>query len=301
MGYDRETGWTASFKGVVAAPLTPFGDEGELRLDRVPRMVEFLLERRVTGLLAGGTTGEFVALTIEERRDLLDALVRAVDGRARVIAHVGHVDRRKAQLLAEHARVVGADATTAIAPYYHGVSESACGEYFGTIAGATPELPFFVYNFPGATGNPVPFPVFESLLELPNVCGAKHSVGSFEEIEPYLSLPDHLCIMAGNDTLASRFLRSGGRAIVSGNAAAFPEVLSNLVEAVTSGRDDATEIDQIERIVMLGRSGAPDRLRQLLNARGVEMGTSRVTTFSSTEIGESHTALARQLMDQLAG
>lgn len=301
MGYDRETGWTASFKGVVAAPLTPFGNGGELRPDLVPAMVEFLLERGVKGLMVGGTTAEFITLEVAERRELLEAFIRAVDGSVPIIAHVGHVDRRKAAHLASHAQDVGADATTAIAPYYHRVSEPACTDYFATLARVTPDLPFFVYNYPDATGNVVPFGVFEALLDISNVAGAKHSVAAFDELEPYLSLPRHLCVMAGNDMLAPRFLRSGGRAIVSGNAAAFPDVVSSVVDAVLQGRDAEADraLGQLETVVELGRSGAPDRLRELLTLRGIDVGRSRLTTFLAEEIPEAQVALARELIDHL--
>ena len=301
MGYDRESDWTASFKGVVSATLTPLGDRGELRPDLVPGVVEFQIERGVSALLVGGTTSEFLTLDMAERQELLESFVRAVDGRVPVIAHIGHVDRRKAMLLAGHARDVGADATTAIAPYYHPVSEAASRDYFATLASATPDLPFFVYNYPGTTGNPVPFEVFESLLELPNVAGVKHSVGTFEELEPYLSLPPCLCVMAGNDSLSRRFLLSGGRAIVSGNAAAFPEVVCGLVDAVLEGREaDADRLmAQLELVVELGRYGAPDRLRELLALRGVDIGRSRLATFLSQEIPEQQAKLARDLVARL--
>lgn len=301
MGYDRETGWTASFEGVVAAPLTPLGAGGELRPDLVSPMVEFLLQRGVKGLMVGGTTAEFITLDMAERRELIESFVRAVDGRVPVIAHVGHVDRRRAAVLAGHAQDVGADATTAIAPYYHRVSGLACTDYFRAIASATPDLPFFVYNYPDATGNAVPFGVFEALLDMPNLCGAKHSVATFDELEPYLALPRHLCIMSGNDMLAPRFLRSGGRAIVSGNAAAFPDVVSSLVDAVAQGRDDEADhsMAQLESIVELGRSGAPDRLRELLTLRGIDVGRSRLVTFLPADIPEAHTTLLRDLLEQL--
>ena len=303
MGYDRENGWTASFRGVVAATLTPLGERGELRPDLVPKVVEFQLKGGVKALLVGGTTSEFITLDMAERRELLESFVRAVDGRVPVIAHIGHVDRRKAAILAAHAQDVGADATTAIAPYYHPVSEAASRDYFATLASATPELPFFVYNYPGTTGNPVPFELFQSLLEQPNVAGVKHSVGTFEELEPYLTLPPKLCVMAGNDSLSRRFLSTGGRAIVSGNAAVFPEVVCGLVDAVLEGREaDADRLmAQLDVIVELGRYGAPDRLRELLTLRGIDVGRSRLETYQPEEISEEQATLALDLVARLDG
>ncbi len=303
MGYDRETGWTASFQGVVAAPLTPLGDRGELRPDLVRPMVEFLLDGGVSALMVGGTTAEFITLDLDERRALLEAYVQAVDGRIPVIAHVGDVDRHKAAALAVHAQDVGADGTTAITPYYHRVSEPAIRDYFHQLALATPELPFFVYNYPDATGATVSFDLFSSLLELPNVAGVKHSVGTFEELEPYLSLPAHLCVMAGNDSLSRQFLRSGGRAIVSGNAAAFPDVMSQLVAAVLADPDADTDelMARVDVVVALGRSGAPDRLRELLTMRGIEVGRSRLATYLPDEITKADATMARDLVAELAG
>jgi dihydrodipicolinate synthase/N-acetylneuraminate lyase len=107
--------------------------------------------------------------------------------------------------------------------------------------------------------------------------------------------------MSGNDMLAPRFLRSGGRAIVSGNAAAFPEVVSSLVDATAQGRDDEADhlMAQLESIVELGRSGAPDRLRELLTLRGIDVGRSRLKTFLPAEIPDAHAAMVRDLLEQL--
>jgi len=107
--------------------------------------------------------------------------------------------------------------------------------------------------------------------------------------------------MSGNDMLAPRVLRSGGRAIVSGNAAAFPEILSRLVDAVVEGLDALVDrlMAQLELIGELGRAGAPDRLRDLLALRGIAVGRSRLVTFLPAEIPEAHTGLAHDLVEQL--
>ncbi|HEX9889483.1 MAG TPA: dihydrodipicolinate synthase family protein [Nitriliruptorales bacterium] len=300
--YDRSDGWTARIRGVVAAPLTPFDARGGLDLDAVPGLVDFLLRGGVAGLMVGGTTGEFVALDRAERAAVLDAFIEAVDGRVPVIAHVGHVHVTGARELAEHAARVGADATTALTPYYHRASAGAISRYFRDLARTTPQLPFFVYNYPDAAGNPVAFELFEDLLDVPNVAGVKLSVGTFEELEPYLALDDELCVMSGNDGLAPRFVRAGGRAVVSGNAAAFPDVISALVGALLSGEEDGVEAawQRTLTIIELGRSGAPDRLRDLLAARGIDLGPARIRTFIDEDVPADHAAALRHLLDELA-
>lgn len=302
MAYEREHGWTSTFRGVIAASITPFDGEGGVAFDRIPAVVDFLIEKGVAGLMIGGTTGEFTTMTTDERRDNLVAFVAAADHRVPVIAHVGHVYHRESLRLAEHAAGAGASAVAAITPYFHRATPTAIGEFFRNVASVTPQLPFFVYNYPDATGNQIPFSTFTSLLDVPNLAGAKLSVATFEEVEPYLGLPDYFCIMLGNDSLIPRFIRSGGRAVVSGNAAAFPDVVSSLFAAVDlDNRHDYEAVwPQLEEVVRLGRGGAPDRLRELLKTRGIDAGSSRISTFSPHEISATDSDAALRLINELS-
>lgn len=283
MTFDRRSAWPASFGGVIAAASTPFREDGRIDLDRIPAYVDFLLERGVAALMVGGTTGEFVAMDVEERAAVAAAFLAAVSRRVPVIVHVGHVDLRSARGLAETASTAGADAVAAITPYLHRTGPDAVEHYLRTLARTVPELPFFFYNYPEASANRVPPATFTALLEEPNVCGVKLSVGTWEEIEPYLALPPEVLVASGNDGLMERFAGTGGRAIVSGNAAALPDVVVTLFEAFRRGERTATNRDAIDRLVRLTRAGSVDRLKQLLRLRGMDVGPARVRTFVAGE------------------
>src|ERR1041384_3325694 len=143
----------AQLAGVVAAAATPFGADDRLDLDRVRPLADFLVEHRVSAVMVGGTTGEFVAMTTDERVSLIAAFVQAIEGRVPVIAHVGHAYVAEACRLARRAAEVGADALTAITPYFHAVTDAAVERYMREVARVVPERPFFAYSFPAATGN----------------------------------------------------------------------------------------------------------------------------------------------------
>ena len=283
MTLDRKAAWPARFEGVIAAASTPFRVDGSLDLDRIPAYVEFLLARGVTALMVGGTTGEFVAMDVPERGTAASAFLEAAAHRVPVIVHVGHVDLRSARRLAETAATAGADAVAAITPYLHRTGSDAVEHYLRTLAGTVPELPFFFYNYPEASANRVPPSVFTALLEEPNVCGVKLSVGTWAEIEPYLALSPEVLVASGNDGLMERFAAAGGRGIVSGNAAALPDVVAALFETFRRGERTATNRDAIDRLVRLTRAGSVDRLKQLLRLRGMDVGPARVRTFVADE------------------
>src|SRR3954451_4354660 len=108
--------------GVVVAAATPFSvEDGARDLDAVRRLVELYVAADVAAIMVGGTTGEFVTMTSDERIALLGEFVAVVDGRVPVIGHVGHAWTAEACRLAERAAEVGVSYLSAILPYFHPV------------------------------------------------------------------------------------------------------------------------------------------------------------------------------------
>ena len=56
------------FVGSAAAVTTPFREDGSLDLYSFDRILDFILERNTDAVVVCGTTGEFVNLTLEERK-----------------------------------------------------------------------------------------------------------------------------------------------------------------------------------------------------------------------------------------
>ena len=284
--YRRGSGWVKDFGGVIVATCTPFDDGGALALDRVPPYVDFLLERGVAALMVGGTTSEFIALSLDERSSLIAATVHAVSGRAPVVAHVGDVALGPSIRLARDAVEVGASAVAAIVPYFHHYTEQAIVGHLRAVARAVPELPVFVYNYPAATGNRLTVDGFALLLEEENVAGMKLSMATFEEIEPFLRFLPDICVVSGNDGVWRQFSDKGGRAVVSGNAAALPELMVAVLDAYL--RDDKEVIAPLEplvgEVIRLTRGGQPAVLKALLRSRGMPIGGARVASVASSEL-----------------
>jgi dihydrodipicolinate synthase/N-acetylneuraminate lyase len=277
---------TPTFRGVVAASLTPFAGDGRLDLAAVPPLVDFLLHGGVAGLMVGGSTGEFIAMSSDERIATITAFLAAAEGRVPVIAHIAHPNVAEAHALAHRAAGAGANALTALVPYYHRTSPGAIQKTLRELAQAVPELPFFVYNYPDAAGNALAFSTFTDLLDEPNLAGVKLSVGTVAEIEPYTAVLDRVSVLSGNDTLMPEVVGLGGTAVVSGNAAAFPDVVTAVLRGLLDGDEEtATAAPQLlSSLATLSRAGAPDRLRALLARRGIDTGRSRIRTYLPQEV-----------------
>lgn len=268
------------FAGMAVAALTPFNEDGSCAPELIHPYTEFLLDGGADALMVGGTTGEFVTMTEDERRTVLSGYVAAVDGRVPVIAHVGHADLAAAKRLTSWAGDRGVAAVAAILPYFHPTTNSAVRDSLAELAAAQPDVPFLAYLHP-ATGNSLTAEQLSELLDTQDhVVGAKLSLATWPDLAPFLPLLQRAVLFCGNDVLLPEFVRAGGRASVTGNGAVYPEVVGAALRALLD--DDATAWSEfgplLDEIVGLTVGGAPDRLKQLLRERGGDAGHARVRT-----------------------
>jgi dihydrodipicolinate synthase/N-acetylneuraminate lyase len=215
--------------GAIAAAVTPLTDGGRsLDLDSFGPLVEFLAAGGVDGLLACGTTGEGVLLTVRERRHVTEAFVAVRPGGFQVAVHAGAQATRETVALAAHALEVGADAVAVIAPPYFPLDPRALFEHFRSAADACDPLPFYIYEFAERSGYAIPLDVVGQLRrEQNNIVGMKVSDTPFDAIEPYLI--EGMDVFVGSEPLVRAAMERGAVGAVSGLASAWPDVVASLV------------------------------------------------------------------------
>jgi dihydrodipicolinate synthase/N-acetylneuraminate lyase len=202
----------------------------------VAPLVRFLAEGGMDGLLTCGTTGEGVLLSVAERGRMTELCLEARPAGFTVAVHAGAQTTADTVELALHAREAGADAVAVIAPPYFPLDEQELFDHFRRAAGACDPLPFYLYEFIGRSGHPVPIPVIERLRdEVPNLAGLKVSDTPFEAVKPYLL--DGLDVFIGFEPLVLEGLAAGAVGAVSGLASAWPEVTAELVHRKSETAD----------------------------------------------------------------
>jgi len=216
-------------KGALAAAVTPLRDDGAaLDEDAFEPYVDYLAAGGLDGLLALGTTGEGILLSLDERRRAAELFVSAAGGRLQVAVHAGAQTTADTVALAAHAVEAGADAVAVIGPPYYALDEESLLAHFTAAAKASEPLPFYLYEFKARTGYSIPLSLVERLREAaPNLRGLKVSNQPFEAVEPYLG--NGLDAFVGAEGLIGRGLDGGAAGAVSGLAAAFPELVARVV------------------------------------------------------------------------
>jgi dihydrodipicolinate synthase/N-acetylneuraminate lyase len=216
-------------EGALAAAVTPLREQGEaLDEDAFEPLADFLAAGGLNGILAMGTTGEGILLSVAERKRVTDLFLAACGGRLDVAVHCGAQTTADSVALSEHAAAAGAAAVAVIGPPYFQLDDAALLAHFAAAAAACAPTPFYVYEFARVSGYAVPVRIVERLAELaPNLAGMKVSDAPFERLEPYLL--EGLDIFVGAESLIGAGMRRGAKGSVSALATAFPELVAGAV------------------------------------------------------------------------
>ena len=254
-------------RGTLAAAVTPLRDGGAaLDDDAFGPVVEFLHEGGVDGLLAFGTNGEGILLSVAERKRGLRLFIDAAAGRLQVAAHCGAQTTADTVALAADAVEAGAAAVAVIAPPYFVLDENAQLAHFAAAAHACAPAPFYVYEFARTSGYPVALDVLARLQDAAsNFAGLKVSDAPWDAFEPYL-LPG-LDVFVGPESLIYRGLQAGAIGAVSALASAFPAEVAAAVREPTEAT--AARLGDLRATVdTFPRQAA---LKRVIAAKGVKL------------------------------
>jgi dihydrodipicolinate synthase/N-acetylneuraminate lyase len=246
-------------RGALAASVTPLRDGGNaLDEDAFGPVVDFLAAGGLAGLLAMGTNGEGILLSVAERRTAAERFLEASAGRLQVAVHCGAQTTADTVALAAHAAEQGADAVAVIPPPYFLLDDVALLAHFTAAASACAPVPFYVYEFARTSGYAVPHVVLDRLREAaPNLTGLKVSDHPWDKFEPYLI--EGLDVWP--ESLIAQGLAAGAAGAVSALASAFPE----LVVAAVSG--EAVDVGGLREVIE--RFPRHAALKHVLVRRGV--------------------------------
>ncbi|SCD93903.1 4-hydroxy-tetrahydrodipicolinate synthase [Streptomyces sp. BpilaLS-43] len=224
----------AALADVVAIPVTPFTEDGGIDTLVHRALLRRLLDGGVRIVTPNGNTGEFYALTPDERRTVTELTVEEVAGRATVLVGVGH-DVPTAVAAAEHARDAGAEMVMVHQPVHPYVSQDGWIDYHRAIAEAVPELGVVPYiRNPLLSG--------DRLAELadscPNVIGVKYAVpdaARFGAFARDAGLERFVWIAGLAELYAPSYFATGATGFTSGLVNVAPGVSLAMLEALRAG------------------------------------------------------------------
>lgn len=229
----------SQYKGIYPAFYACYDDNGNVSAERTQALVEFLIEKGVSGLYVGGSSGECIYLSVEERMKTLEAVMEVAKGRIKIIAHVACNNTKDSCVLARHAEGLGVDAIAAIPPIYFRLPEKAIAKYWNDISDAAPDTDFIIYNIPQLAGVALTLSLLDEMMKNPRVKGIKNSSMPVQDIQMFIRQAKmqgrEISVFNGPDEqfVSGRII--GASAGIGGTYAVMPEVYVKMDEAVESG------------------------------------------------------------------
>ena len=224
---------TAKYQGIIPAFYACYDAKGKIDPEAVRALTRWFVEKGVKGLYVGGSSGECIYQSKEERKVVLENVMAEAKGKLTVIAHVACNNTADSQELAAHAESLGVDAIASIPPIYFHLPPYAIAKYWNDISAAAPNTDFIIYNIPQLAGVSLTVPLLKEMLKNPRCIGVKNSSMPTQDIQMWRD--EGAIVFNGPDEQLISGLVMGAVGGIGGTYGAMPELYVKLFECVKAG------------------------------------------------------------------
>jgi 4-hydroxy-tetrahydrodipicolinate synthase len=234
------------FEGIYTPIITPFFEDGSIDWDSYGDVIDWQIENGIAGIVVGGSTGEFYALSKEDRIKQFEFAAKRIKGRAEFMAGVNDIRVEECLEITAAARDAGADSLLVAAPPYSLPTEAELAAHVLKVDRVA-DLPIMLYNYPGRTGVHMGEDFLNRVSQSGNICGIKESSGDYSRLPVLMRKYPSIELCVGGDDQVLEFAAWGAKAWVSAAGNFFPSECTRFM-------------------ALLGQEGDFDRGRRIMSA-----------------------------------
>lgn len=264
-------------EGVYVAMLTPFDKYGRVALENVPKMVDFFIEKGVDGIFPVSNVGEFIQISEEDKRSLVDTVITTAKGRVKVTPGISAPNPHLAIEFGKYCMHAGTDAVVVSAPYYFKYPPEMVESFLASVAKGL-DMPIILYNIP-LFANEIGIDPLRRLLKFDNIVAIKESSGSMANLQNILNLVDgmnrELRVMVGWEEMLLSALMAGAQGCMVASGGILPELMTAILRYFRANQFEKAA--HIQRLV----TRATEEMKKVffpygyklgMQARGFDMG-----------------------------
>ena len=270
------------YKGVIPAFYACYDENGEISPEKVRELTRYHIKKGVKGVYVNGSSGECIYQSVEDKKIVLENVMKEAKGKLTIIAHVACNNTKDAQELAAHAESLGVDAIAAIPPIYFRLPEYAIAQYWNDISDAAPNTDFVIYNIRQLAGVALTDSLFAEMRKNPRVIGVKNSSMPVQDIQMFKKAAgEDYIVFNGPDEqfISGRVIGAEGG--IGGTYGVMPDLFLKMDEYVRAGKFDiAREIQYDVNEVIYKMCSAHGNMYAVIKAilkinEGLEVGSVR--------------------------
>ena len=260
------------FKGTGIALITPFNDDKSVDFVALERIVNHVINEEADFLVALGTTSEAPTLTVEEKKQVVNAILKANSKRLPVLLGMGGnntqnvIDQIKAQ------DFTGIDGILSVVPYYNKPNQRGMKAHFEAIADASP-VPVILYNVPGRVGVNLQASTCVELAQHPNIVAVKEASGNLQQIMEILrDKPADFDVLSGDDGITQPLMALGAQGVISVAANAYTKPFAKMMNAMKEGQPEVAlklHYSMLRMNQLIFADGNPAGIKCLMSLMGL--------------------------------
>ena len=226
------------FKGTGVALVTPFKDDFSVDFEALTRIVNYVIDNGADFLVVLGTTSEAPTLTADEKRRVINTILKANGGRLPILLGMGGNNTQAVIEAVKAQDFTGIQGILSVVPYYNKPNQRGMKAHFEAIADASP-VPVVVYNVPGRVGVNLQAATCVELAKHPNIIAVKEASGNLQQIMEILrDKPADFDVISGDDAITQPMMALGATGVISVAANAYTKPFSRMMNAMKEGRTD---------------------------------------------------------------
>jgi len=276
-----------SLVGMGVALVTPFKNDLTVDHDALAKIVEFNIENGTDYLVISGTTGESVTTTKEEKKKIVETIIKANAGRLPLVIGIGGNNTAAVVEELQTTDLSPFTAVLSVAPYYSKPTQEGLYQHFKTVALAS-SIPLILYNVPGRTAkNMEPETSIRLAQDIVNIVAIKEAGNNPEQYKILLkNKPDDFLVISGDDDLVCDVVLGGGSGVISVIGQALTKLFSDMIHQGISGNKEvakALEKRAMPLIRLIFEENNPAGIKAVLQQLGLCNDTVRLPLVPATE------------------
>lgn len=291
------------YRGVIPAFYACYDDKGNVSGERAKKFASFLIDKGIKGLYVGGSSGECIYQSKDDRKLILESVMEVAKGKITVIAHIACNNTADGEELAAHAEKLGVDAIAAIPPIYFHLPDYAIADYWNDMSKAAPNTDFIIYNIPQLAGVALNIPLYKKMRENPKVIGVKNSSMPVQDIQMFKDVAgDDSVIFNGPDEqfVGGRIMGADGG--IGGTYGVMPELFLAADKAVRDcdfkkAQDIQFKIDRIIYAMCSCHGNLYAVMKEILRKQGIDIGGVRKPLADIIESDKSQIDICHKMIE----
>lgn len=259
-------------KGVGVALVTPFNEDLSVDFDSLTKLVEYNIENGTNYLVVLGTTAEAATLSDEEKKQVVDHIIKVNNKRLPLVLGIGGNNTLEVKKQIEEADLSAFEAVLSVSPYYNKPNQEGLYQHYKALASTGKNI--IIYNVPSRTGQNIEADTTLRLAkEFPNLFLIKEAAPNILQYFDILrKKPEGFSLVSGDDEYTLPVTLAGGDGVISVIGQAYPKEFSTMVQLAFEGKvKEAYEIHNklVEITRLIFAEGNPCGIKVVLAEKGI--------------------------------